>query len=207
MTKYSIDIAQAKLGKDGLAITAGWITVYSANSETREYTGVSNEYLPLGVGLPAYGYTDAPALPAEDNKAVRRNAGGVAWEIVTDLRGQTAYSTQTGETEVIKYIADLPDTLTLLAPQTQYDKWNGTEWVTDKAAQQAAATREAEATKAELLNDAAARIAPLQDAVDTGLETGDDKEKLTAWKTYRVLLSRIDTSKAQDIEWPKAPNH
>ncbi len=53
--KYSLDIVQAKLGKDGLAITAGWITVYSANSETREYTGVSNEYLPLGVGLPAYG--------------------------------------------------------------------------------------------------------------------------------------------------------
>ncbi|WP_161598542.1 tail fiber assembly protein, partial [Yersinia bercovieri] len=25
------------------------------------------------------------------------------------------------------------------------------------------------------------------------------------WKTYRVLLNRIDTSKAPDIEWPVAP--
>ncbi|WP_145587600.1 tail fiber assembly protein [Yersinia rochesterensis] len=205
MTKYSIDIAQAKLGKDGLAITAGWITVYSANSETREYTGVSNEYLPLGVGLPAYGYTDAPALPAEDNKAVRRNTDGVAWEVVTDLRDTVAYSTDTGQPEQVSSIGDLPNTLTLLAPQTQYDKWNGTEWVTDKAAQRAAATREVEAIKAELLNEAAARIAPLQDAVDTQLATDDDKRQLTAWKTYRVLLSRIDTSKAPDIEWPEAP--
>ncbi|WP_338132150.1 tail fiber assembly protein [Yersinia kristensenii] len=203
--RYSLDIAQAKLGKDGLAITAGWITVYSANSETREYTGVSNEYLPLGVGLPAYGYTDAPALPAEYNKAVRRNTDGVAWEVVIDLRDTVAYSTDTGQPEQVSSIGDLPNTLTLLAPQTQYDKWNGTEWVTDKAAQQAAATREAEATKAELLNEAAARIAPLQDAVDTQLATNDEKAQLTAWKTYRVLLSRIDTSKAPDIEWPEAP--
>ncbi|EPP7680408.1 TPA: tail fiber assembly protein [Yersinia enterocolitica] len=50
-----------------------------------------------------------------------------------------------------------------------------------------------------------AEIAPLQDAVDTGMATNDDKAQLTAWKTYRVLLSRIDTSKAPDIEWPISP--
>ncbi|EHX1465520.1 tail fiber assembly protein, partial [Escherichia coli] len=25
------------------------------------------------------------------------------------------------------------------------------------------------------------------------------------WKKYRVLLNRVDTSTAQDIEWPVAP--
>ncbi|EKN3562369.1 TPA: tail fiber assembly protein [Yersinia enterocolitica] len=45
----------------------------------------------------------------------------------------------------------------------------------------------------------------MQDAVDTSMATNDDKAQLTAWKTYRVLLSRIDTSKAPDIEWPVSP--
>ena len=71
--------------------------------------------------------------------------------------------------------------------------------------QQAAAAHAAEEKKTQLLNDATVKIAPLQDAVDTELATNDDKEQLTAWKTYRVLLSRIDTSKAPDIEWPVSP--
>ncbi|WP_208907139.1 tail fiber assembly protein, partial [Enterobacter cloacae] len=25
------------------------------------------------------------------------------------------------------------------------------------------------------------------------------------WKKYRVLLNRVDTSKAPDIEWPEKP--
>ncbi|EMG9853476.1 tail fiber assembly protein, partial [Escherichia coli] len=29
---------------------------------------------------------------------------------------------------------------------------------------------------------------------------------LEAWKKYRVLLNRIDTSTAPDIEWPEIPS-
>ncbi|MFB5188656.1 tail fiber assembly protein, partial [Yersinia intermedia] len=120
-------------------------------------------------------------------------------------RGKVAYSTETGYLEEVTTIGELPDTLTLLAPQTIYDKWNGTKWVTDKAALQAAAVHAAEEKKTQLLNDATVKIAPLQDAVDTELATDEEKEQLIAWKTYRVLLSRIDT-KASDIEWPLAPS-
>ncbi|MFL4556342.1 tail fiber assembly protein [Yersinia kristensenii] len=204
MTKYSLDIVQAKLGKDGLAITAGWITVYSASRDTQEYIGVSNEYLMLGVGLPANGYLDAPVL-SEDDNAIRRTTDGTAWEIVPDLRGKIAYDIKTGYPDTVTAIGELPDTLTLLAPQTVYDEWSGRKWVTDKAAQHAAAISTAETTKAELLNEATARIALLQDAVDTELATSNDKEKLTAWKIHRVLLSRIDLSTAPDINWPVAP--
>ncbi|CND92883.1 tail fiber assembly protein [Yersinia kristensenii] len=205
MTKYSLDISKAKLGENGLAVQAGWIAVYSASRETREYIGVNNEYIALGVSLPADGYSDAPTLPGEDDKAVRRNVAGTAWEIVPDLRGKIAYDIKTGYSDTVTAIGELPDTLTLLAPQTVYDEWSGRKWVTDKVAQQAAAISTAETTKAELLNEATARIAPLQDTVDTELATGDDKEQLTAWKIYRVLLSRIDLSTAPDINWPVAP--
>lgn len=44
-----------------------------------------------------------------------------------------------------------------------------------------------------------------QDAVDGNYaETGEVIE-LAAWKKYRVLLMRIDTSKAPDINWTEQP--
>ncbi|WP_050074753.1 tail fiber assembly protein [Yersinia intermedia] len=60
--------------------------------------------------------------------------------------------------------------------------------------------------KTQLLNDATVKITLLQDAVDTGMATDVEKEQLTVWKTYRVLLSRIDISKAPSIEWPVVPD-
>lgn len=64
---------------------------------------------------------------------------------------------------------------------------------------------EAEQQKQSLLAEANNAIAPLQDAVDLGMVTDEEKAKLTAWKTYRVLLNRVDTSTAPDIEWPEKP--
>lgn len=48
-------------------------------------------------------------------------------------------------------------------------------------------------------------IAPLQDAVDLGMATDEELAQLKAWKTYRVLLSRIDISHAPEIDWPPLP--
>ncbi|WP_442959389.1 tail fiber assembly protein [Providencia sp. PROV259] len=64
---------------------------------------------------------------------------------------------------------------------------------------------ESEQKKQSLLAEANNGIAPLQDAVDLGMATGEEKTQLTAWKTYRVLLNRIDTSLAPDIDWPEKP--
>lgn len=59
--------------------------------------------------------------------------------------------------------------------------------------------------KAELIAVASEAIVPLQDAVDIGIATDDESARLLAWKKYRVLLNRIDTSIAPDIEWPTTP--
>ncbi|MEY0338570.1 tail fiber assembly protein [Providencia stuartii] len=64
---------------------------------------------------------------------------------------------------------------------------------------------EAEQQKQPLLAEANNAIAPLQDAVDLDMATDEEVAQLTAWKKYRVLLNRIDTSLAPDIEWPKKP--
>ena len=57
-----------------------------------------------------------------------------------------------------------------------------------------------------LLTTATAKIAPLQDAADLDMATDDEKSALTAWKKYRVLLNRVDTSTAPDITWPVQPS-
>ncbi|HBA9999127.1 TPA: tail fiber assembly protein, partial [Escherichia coli] len=45
----------------------------------------------------------------------------------------------------------------------------------------------------------------LQDAVDLEIATEKETLLLEAWKKYRVLLNRVDTSTAPDIEWPALP--
>ncbi|WP_272675070.1 MULTISPECIES: tail fiber assembly protein [unclassified Providencia] len=53
---------------------------------------------------------------------------------------------------------------------------------------------EAEYQKQALLNEATATIAPLQDAVDLGIATDEEREQLRAWKEYRVQVNRMDVN-------------
>lgn len=57
----------------------------------------------------------------------------------------------------------------------------------------------------ELITASSLKIAPLQDAVDLGMATEEEKESLLEWKKYRVLLNRVDVSKAPEIDWPEPP--
>ncbi|KHT36630.1 tail fiber assembly protein [Pectobacterium carotovorum] len=63
----------------------------------------------------------------------------------------------------------------------------------------------AEQQKAALLMLANAAISPLVDAVDLSIATDEEKTSLKEWKTYRVMLNRIDVTTAPDITWPEAP--
>ncbi|MCA6222910.1 tail fiber assembly protein [Photorhabdus antumapuensis] len=56
-----------------------------------------------------------------------------------------------------------------------------------------------------LLIEAANKISPLQDAVDLNIATDEEKTALLAWKKYRVILNRIDTSLVPNVEWPELP--
>lgn len=65
---------------------------------------------------------------------------------------------------------------------------------------------QAEETRAQLMAEANQKIAPLQAALDVGMATDEELAQLKAWKTYLVLLSRMDTSNAPDIELPEVPD-
>jgi hypothetical protein len=55
-----------------------------------------------------------------------------------------------------------------------------------------------------LLQLAALRIAPLQDAVDIGDATAAEEAQLLAWKKYRVVLNRLDLT-VNPVSWPAPP--
>ena len=52
---------------------------------------------------------------------------------------------------------------------------------------------------------ASEHIAPLQDAADLEIATEEETFVAGSLEKYRVLLNRVDTSTAPDIEWPVAP--
>lgn len=64
---------------------------------------------------------------------------------------------------------------------------------------------QAEETRAQLMAEANQKIAPLQAALDVGIATYEELDKLKVWKTYLVLLSRVDISNVPDVDWPVQP--
>lgn len=65
---------------------------------------------------------------------------------------------------------------------------------------------QAEDERKRLLTLAAEKIAPLQDAADLDMASDEERAALTAWRKYRVLLNRVDTS-ATEITWPEVPEN
>lgn len=197
-------MAQAKLNSEFIATAAGDITVFNYDGETREYLSSSVEYLPVGVGIPANSSTEAPG-EAKAGSAICRTKDFTAWEYVADHRGETVYSTETGDAMMVSLPGDYPEGTTTLAPSTPYDTWNGSEWVTDTEVQQAAEVEAAEQQKAALLLEAQATISLWQTELQLGIISDEDKASLIAWMNYIKAVQAVDTSKAPDIIWPDKP--
>jgi len=61
---------------------------------------------------------------------------------------------------------------------------------------------EAAARKSSLMTESTKAIDTLKDAVELGKATKEEEALLLAWREYRILLMRVDTSLAPDINWP-----
>lgn len=196
-------MAKAKLNNDMIATGAGDVTVYIYDSKTREYQCSSNEFLAVGVGLPANACIDAPRK-SKAGYAICRAADCSGWECVADHRGETVYSKETGEKMTVSDLGDYSETVTSLSPNTPYDKWNGKGWETDIDAQHAADIVTAEQKKRSLLAEASVSVELLQDAIDLEMATEEEERLSKAWRKYRVQLSRIDTDSIP-VSWPERP--
>ncbi len=180
------------------------IKIYNLLAGTNEFIGEGDAYIPPHTGLPANSTDIAPPdIPA--GFVAVFNSDESSWHLVEDHRGKTVYDVASGNALFISELGPLPENVTWLSPEGEFQKWNGTAWVKDTEAEKLFRIREAEETKNNLMQVASEHIAPLQDAADLEIATEEEISLLEAWKKYRVLLNRVDTSTAQDIEWPALP--
>ncbi|EDH7685704.1 tail fiber assembly protein [Salmonella enterica subsp. enterica serovar Virchow] len=177
------------------------IKIFNLRSDTNEFIGAGDAYIPPHTGLPA-NCTDIapPDIPASHIAIF--DAETQTWSLHEDHRGEMVYDTTTGNQVYISAPGPLPENVTSVSLGGEYQKWDGKAWVKDEAAETAARLREAEGTKRRLLQMASGKIAPLQDAVDLGIATDDEKAQLDEWKKYRVLVNRVDTA---NPDWPDVP--
>ncbi|EIQ2249653.1 tail fiber assembly protein [Escherichia coli] len=193
------------LDENGFATESGFITVYNYDGVTREYIGLSVEYLPVGVGVPGNSCVDAP-ISKKDGFAVCRTADLTGWEYVADHRGETVYSTETGEPVAVSQLGEYPEGTTTKAPDTPYDKWDGQKWVTDADAQHSAALDAAEVKRQSLIDAAMASISLIQLKLQAGRKlTQAETTRLNAVLDYIDAVTATDTSTAPDVIWPELP--
>ncbi|ACS85885.1 tail fiber assembly protein [Musicola paradisiaca] len=200
----TLNDTEIQLNTQGLSMSAGYITVYHIAPQTREYIGSSREFLMEGVGIPAYSFIDTPP-DSEAKQAIVRSEDGVSWVFTPDYRGKTAYNKQTRQSVLVTQPGELSDQLTLLSPTTDYDVWQDDGWVTDAQAQKTAQVEVAKAQLADDIAEAEKQITVLHYAVDLNIATEQETQRLADWKTYLVLLNRVDVSEAPSIDWPTIP--
>ncbi len=199
--KYELQPASAVLDKNGLTISAGWAIIYNVDAKG-EFSQATYQYLPVGVGLPANAYLEAPKN-VQDNQAIIHN--GQQWTYPKDLRGTTIYSTETGAETTMQEVGDIPEGYTTLKPGSEFDKWDGKKWQLDKNKQHQSQVNQATAEKNQLIAEATSQINYLQDAVDSQIASEQEIQLLAEWKKFRVLVNRIDVQQAPNIDWPKQP--
>ena len=199
--KYQLQPSTAVLDENGLTIKAGWAIIYNVDTKG-EFLQATYQYLPIGVGLPANAYLDAPKN-VKDNQAIIHD--GQQWTYPKDLRGTKIYSTETSAEMTMQEVGEIPDGYTTLKPASEFDSWDGKKWQLDKNKQHQYEVNQASVKKNQLLAEATTQISYLQDAVDTEIASEQETQLLAEWKKYRVLVNRIDIELAPNINYPEMP--
>lgn len=178
------------------------ITIYNYRSDTLEFIGKGDALIPPFTGLPA-DCTNIPAPEIQPGLIAIFDDKNELWKTIEDHRGETVFNTQTGEPIHLTEPGSYPEDVTSIAPDNIWQKWDGDIWVDDPLAKKNALIEDATLQKTALLKKATDEISTLQDAVDLGIATHEETERLQQKKIYRVLLSRVSPSDAPDIIWPE----
>lgn len=180
------------------------IRIYNLRADTREFIGAGDAYIPAGTGLPADCTDIAPPDIAPGMAAV---FNGKKWSLYEDHRNDTVYSKKNGQQIFITGLGELPSDVTTIAPEGDYMRWDDNKWIKDSDAERAAAVSHAIDEKKQRQKEATEIVSILQGAVDLDMATDREADLLSEWTKYRVLLNRIDTSLAPEIEWPEVPDN
>ncbi|WP_052262870.1 tail fiber assembly protein [Chromobacterium violaceum] len=185
-------------------------TVYAYNPFTGEFLGeTSAERSPLDIDevwlLPAHSTELKPPETIERQAVVFRDGG---WTVTPDWRAVKLWSIDTAQ-PVVASLGDTPDSLRATSlPPCEFPAWNGKGWIVNSTAQAAAQAEKINAQLKQRLAEAYVARRPLEDAESIGIATGDELERLTAWKRYCVMLSRVPQQPGfpSKIAWPALPD-
>ncbi|ECP0762918.1 DUF4376 domain-containing protein [Salmonella enterica] len=106
------------------------IKVFNLRSDTNEFIGAGDAYIPPHTGLPA-DCTDIapPDIPASHTAVF--DTEKQTWSLFEDHRGKTVYDTTTGNQVYISEPGPLPENTTTQAPASPIDKFENGQWVAD----------------------------------------------------------------------------
>lgn len=106
------------------------IKIYNLRSDTNEFIGAGDAYIPPHTGLPA-NCTDIapPDIPASHTAVF--DSEKQTWSLFEDHRGETVYDTTTGNPIYISEPGPLPENTTTQAPASPIDKFENGQWVAD----------------------------------------------------------------------------
>ena len=177
--------------------------LYPFDQTTRIYIGEPQPW-PIDpvesdlAGEPVYARLSEPAQSAADAPpeipagiVARRLTDESGWELLTDTRG-VWYDANGAQVRIDSLDADV-SALTRNAPPDRTSMLVNGAWVPDPVKVAAAGKAKADADVAAGMAEAARQIAVLQDAVDLGMATDAEAALYTAWRRYRVLLSRVQS--------------
>ena len=190
------------------------MNVYNYDPVTKEFLSVEEaDKSPLEPDVylfPANSTTVATPLGLEEYKTSCFNIETQQWSIVHDYRNVKLYSKETKET-VFAALGQTPEVLnaTTLQPTSAYDTWDELTqtWIYDSSLETSEAKLLVDNKVKTLTQEATAKIQILNDAYELGIATDKEKTKLTEWKTYRVLLSRVSEQETYPltVEYPIKP--
>lgn len=159
---------------NGLATKAGELRCYYYSAENTEYTGWSDEYINVGVSMPA---RSTEIEPGDIIQGFVYVYSGIEWTLVEDHRGEKVYKIDTGEELTIKEIGPYPTGTTTTKPEPPEP--------TNEQKRKAALS----ALSSDYQNDIAKlNIAWLAAAVSDGVSEGTKKD---------LVIAQIEARKAQ----------
>ena len=178
-------------------------SLYPFDLNTRIYIGGPQPW-PLDpvetaiAGEPVYAMLSVPAMAAPDappeipsGMLARRLHDDRGWELVADTLG-VWYDATGSQVRIDSLDVDVSALTREAPPDNTSMRVNGA-WVPDPVKVAAAAKVSADAAVAAGMAEAARQIAVLQDAVDLDNATQVEADLYTAWRRYRVLLSRVQS--------------
>ncbi|MFQ2070668.1 tail fiber assembly protein [Aeromonas veronii] len=190
-----------KLNERGFADESGYLRCHICHPETGEYTGQSDEFISQHTGLPAWAFLEGPTREPKSGHVWVHSPETASWLEVEDHRGITVYDTVTKERSDITELGPIPDGKTDLTPASPHDKWSGTAWVTDEAAEQQATLEAAMGEQTQRIAMATQQIVILTPAVDGGYAKPEHTQLLADWQRCRYELTLVP----EQLGWPEKP--